>query len=519
MVASREAMNMAVETIAAKALDEPQREVFLRTGRVGDAIYIDATNNGWEVIKVTPSGVETTDNSEVCFRRASRACPLPSVAAVSYSSMSGEGINLLRKYVNVRRGEEDFVLIVAWLLSALSGRGPYPVLVLSGAPGAAKSTLARVLRALVDPNQTPLRSLQPKEHDTFVSAQHNHVMAFDNVDFLTPAQSDTICKLATGGGYDQRELYTNKGELALDACRPVIITSIRDVAERGDLASRTFAIELPDIPETAYKTEAGFWAEFEKDAPIILESLLYGLATGLCRAAGVKVEALGRMADVALWGAACETAFWPDDAGIVARALKSNRARSAAIVVSGDLVANAIVAMSAFQDRPIAGRVNGLLVKPAEYFFEGTATELLSKLEVSEADRRSRAFPRGANALSARLRQLKSALATRGIRVEFDREGHEGGRIIRLSVIPHAAPEGSSASSATENSQENQALAPDDPSGKIVSMAPKRDLKTGKERKAADDADGADDDRGTSMGEPDFFSIFPTITRRGLTRE
>ncbi len=43
------------------------------------------------------------------------------------------------------------MLIVAWLLMALRPSGPYAVLVIQGQQGSAKSTLSRVLKALVNP--------------------------------------------------------------------------------------------------------------------------------------------------------------------------------------------------------------------------------------------------------------------------------------------------------------------------------------------------------------------------------
>jgi len=52
----------------------------------------------------------------------------------------------------------DWHLLVAWLLAALRPCGPYPVLNLHGEQGSTKSTLARLLRALVDPNKAPLRA-------------------------------------------------------------------------------------------------------------------------------------------------------------------------------------------------------------------------------------------------------------------------------------------------------------------------------------------------------------------------
>ena len=61
----------------------------------------------------------------------------------------GETIERLREFVNVEsdeKGDPDFRLLVAWLVAALRPSGPYPVLILVGQQGSAKSSLARVCR-------------------------------------------------------------------------------------------------------------------------------------------------------------------------------------------------------------------------------------------------------------------------------------------------------------------------------------------------------------------------------------
>jgi transposase len=60
-------------------------------------------------------------------------------------------------------------------------RGPYPIIVLSGEQGSAKSTLSAILRAVLDPNSAPLRALPREDRDLFIAAGNGHVLAFDNV--------------------------------------------------------------------------------------------------------------------------------------------------------------------------------------------------------------------------------------------------------------------------------------------------------------------------------------------------
>ena len=90
----------------------------------------------------------------------------------------GGSVETLRSFLNVQ-SETDFVLVVAWALACLRNRGPYPVIVLSGEQGSAKSTFSAILRALLDPNTAPLRALPREDRDLFIAASNGHVLAFD----------------------------------------------------------------------------------------------------------------------------------------------------------------------------------------------------------------------------------------------------------------------------------------------------------------------------------------------------
>ena len=148
-------------------------------------------------------------------------------------------------------------MVVAWALACLRNRGPYPVIVLSGEQGSAKSTFSAILRALLDPNTAPLRALPREDRDLFIAASNGHVLAFDNVSGLPAWISDTLCRLATGGGFAVRQLYTDQDEVLFDAARPVILNGIEDIVTRPDLADRAVFLTLEPIPEERRRPGAG----------------------------------------------------------------------------------------------------------------------------------------------------------------------------------------------------------------------------------------------------------------------
>ena len=69
-----------------------------------------------------------------------------------------------------------------------------------------------------------------------IAATNGWTVAFDNLSGLPPWLSDSLCTLATGGGFSTRELYTDGDEKLFEATRPIIINGI-DFAPNPCLAS------------------------------------------------------------------------------------------------------------------------------------------------------------------------------------------------------------------------------------------------------------------------------------------
>src|SRR5262249_53324906 len=175
------------------------------------------------------------------------------------------------------------------------------------------------------------------------AAGSGHVLAWDNVSGLPPWISDTLCRLATGGGFAVRQLYTDEDEVLFDATRPVILNGIEDIVTRPDLADRAVFLTLEPIPEECRRPEAELWAAFEAERPRILGVLLDAVVEGLRRLPETRLPKLPRMADFALWVTACEAALWP--AGAFWSAYCGNRDEAAEGVIDADPIAAAVRAI------------------------------------------------------------------------------------------------------------------------------------------------------------------------------
>jgi hypothetical protein len=414
---SSEALQSALNVIEAKAhFDAPERVVHVRVGGLDDRLYLDLGDATWRAVEIDAAGWRVIDNPPVRFRRAAGMQPLPVPVA-------GGSIEVLRSFLNVH-SNNDFVLVVAWALAVLRNRGPYPVIVLSGEQGSAKSTFSKILRSLLDPNTAPLRALPREDRDLFIAASNGHVLAFDNVSGLPGWISDTLCRLATDGGFAVRQLYTDQDEVLFDATRPVILNGIEEIVTRPDLADRAVFLTLQPIPEERRRPEQELWAAFDVERPRILGVLLDAVVVGLKRLPETRLEKLPRMADFALWATACETALWP--AGTFWSAYCGNRDEAVEGVIDADPIATAVRALMATQT-----------------VWTGTASDLLGALAgvVGERTAKSKTWPDSPRALSGKLRRAATFLRKIGIEIGFRQEGRARTRTINITTTSCPEPE------------------------------------------------------------------------------
>jgi hypothetical protein len=279
-------------------------------------------------------------------------------------------------------------------------------LVLMGEQGSAKSTTARFVKRLLDPCSAPLRTPPREERDLVIAANNSWVLAYDNVSSISNWLSDAFCRLATGGGYATRELYTNTDEVILDATRPVLLNGIDRLIERPDLADRALTLNLPRIDEAARREESRLNADLNEAFPEIFGALLDALSATLDRFPKTQLARLPRMADFARWATAATRALkFPEDA--FANAYTGNRTDAVQEALEADLVAVAITA---------------LLEKREEAVWSGCSKDLLRDLEtvIDEATKKQSEWPKSPRGLSGRLRRLTTFLREAGIEIAFN---------------------------------------------------------------------------------------------------
>jgi len=398
------ALSAALNVLEAQAqFDGPQHKVAVRLAEHDGLIYLDLADEFWRCVEIGVNGWRIAEDPPVRFRRSAGMQPLP-------LPMRGGSIESLAPFLNLA-SDNDFVLVVAWLLGALRAGGPYPALAIAGEQGSAKTVLSKLLRALIDPSVAPVRALPRDEREVFIAASNGHVLAFDNVSGLPPWLSDTLCRLTSGSAFSTRRLFTDQDEILLAAARPVILNGIEDIITRPDLADRAILLTLAPIAERQRRPEHALWWEFELARPHILGALLDAAAHGLQMLPQVRLQRLPRMADFALWATACESAFRP--AGTFEAAYSNKRRDAIENIVDSD---------------PVAARVREIMADRAQW--TGSASELLQAGTAVAGS----GWPKNPRALAGRLRRAQTFLRTLGIEIVFGREGRSGTRRIRITA-------------------------------------------------------------------------------------
>ena len=401
-----------------------ERPVFLRIGNLDEKIYIDLCNKEWEAVEIDLKGWRVIGNPPVRFRRVAGIKELAKPVA-------GGSIDKLRDFLNVG-SDSDFVLAVSWILAALRHQGPYPIMVLNGEMGSSKSTFSNILKSLVDPSASSIRTLPRKDTDLFISSSNAYVLAFDNISGLTNSISDTLCRLSTGGSHVARELFTNQRELTFSATRPMILNGIEEFVNRSDLADRSLFLTLESIPENKRRAETEFWSAFERDRPYILGALFDGMVEGLRNINKTRLPKLPRLADFALWASACEAAYWKQ--GTFMSAFNANREDVMEHVIEAD---------------PLADTLRSFIAKQRQKEWSGTALELLKAL-TDNGRNKPRQFPSSPHSLSGHLRRVATFLRKTGIEIDFTREKRTGKRIIHIKATDNVPGSADGETEATE---------------------------------------------------------------------
>jgi hypothetical protein len=432
---SSQALQDAINSLSGKAKFEGKtQDVFIRLASFNEKIYLDLCNDAWQIVEIDADGFRVIEAADapVRFRRAKAMLALPT------PTTHGD-ITKLKSFLNV--DEKNLVLILAWLINCFRPDYPFPILLISGEQGTAKSTTSKLLKELVDPSVMPFRSAPRGEHNLVIAANNSWIVGLDNLSVVPDWLSDALCRLSTGGGFGTRTLYENDEETIFTAKRPIILNGIGDIASRSDLLDRALLIKLEAIPKNERKTERKFWAEFEKEKTSVFSALVSAVSAALGKIEETTLSELPRMADFALWATAAETALGLEENDFLT-AYTQNREDAHAIVLEDSILAEVLQEF-------LTAKATGGKYKKDSILLKDFLTELKEAADSKGKERsKDEQFPKSSKGLRNQIERINPNLREIGIFITFlGKQGSSAGKGASLSLeytckVTSAAPEG-----------------------------------------------------------------------------
>lgn len=396
-----------------------------RVTMLGDTIWYDLSNEAWQAVKITAEGWEVVDSPPILFRRYAhqQAQVLP--------VKSGGQVKDLLPFVNLAKEEHGNLLLV-YLISCFVPEIPHPIPILYGPQGAAKTTLARMLRNLIDPSSVGVLSMPTVSNDLIQLISHHWFAFFDNVTFMPDWVSDALCRAVTGEGFSKRELYSDDEDIIYNFRRCVGLNGINLAARKPDLLDRGILLKLDRIANNQRKGERAIWKDFELARPIILGGIFDALSKAMRLYKDIHLDEVPRMADFTLWGCAIAESLTGTRDGFLKTYL-TNIGEQHDEAIQENVVAS--VMMTFMEDRED---------------WEGSPSDLYGELlKVAESENltsKGSGWPRSASLLSRRINEVKTNLAEKNVMIQSEKVGN-GKRLITIQNSTKNAA--TSATSAT----------------------------------------------------------------------
>ncbi len=254
---------------------------------------IRISNKKWEIVNSPPIPLF------VRYNQTEQDIP-----ALSYSY---DILDKLIDLTNVKKAS-DRKLLKVYIITLFIPDIPHAILLLHGDKGAAKSTLEKLIKLLVDPTKPILLTI-PKDRSEFIQqAYHNHVIFYDNLKYIPNWFSDEVCKIVTGVGSTKRKLYSDDEDIVYELKRCLGVNGINISLTEPDALDRSILIELERIDDGNLEEK-----EIINKLLEIRPQLLGYIFDVIVRAMQIKpsltIRNLPRMADFALWGEAIARAM------------------------------------------------------------------------------------------------------------------------------------------------------------------------------------------------------------------
>lgn len=309
-----------------------------------------------------------------------------------------DNLDVLDKYINLR-SEGEKLLFKVVTVTAFIPNIPRPLNIFYGEKGASKTTVVKMLNAIVDPNKKEIMTLPKKDEDLILAMYNTYMPSFDNLDSISNEKSNLLCSAITGASMTKRKLYSDTDETCISIKRPINLNGINIAGTNADLLDRALLFQLERIPEELRMTEQELWKMFREDLPTILGGCFTILSKAMAHMKIVQLPRLKRMADFTKWGYCIALAMGVDGETFL-NAYDENGKNATDEVVDSNVVAKSILAFMKDKQRWV-----------------GSMSDLYEQIKATGKYADDPSFPKGNNVFGKRINELKSNIEEKGIKI------------------------------------------------------------------------------------------------------
>jgi hypothetical protein len=263
----------------------PDTPRFRSAVRVGwgacGTILIDRGTEDFSAYSVSETSIGIV-NAEAVTREGVRFVRHRGYAALTEADLSttlGDAVTLMGQFFTLNDKRDLWVLAGQIISSWLPGES-YSMFVIVGDHGGGKTSTARAIKDIIDPEAGNVSRRSPSVNDLYVMASKRLAIAQDNLTAIPHELSDAYCGVATGSNERVRRKYTDDDEVTLFCQAAIILTAMDDaILKRPDILDRATLFRVKRLTKALTDEETRKLSE--RLRPKIVGGLLNGLANVL----------------------------------------------------------------------------------------------------------------------------------------------------------------------------------------------------------------------------------------------